>query len=127
MKSMLLSVALLGLVGVAVTSADEAPCCSMCGCHEHVTAYCRATCEQKAVKETHYKVECEDFCPPGPSQCCGKECCSDGCDSWVHKIWKVSCSEVRTRKKLVKYETEKQVPVTKCTVVYLCPQCCQAH
>jgi hypothetical protein len=116
----------LGLLLATATMAGDAGCCSICGGTECVKAYCRPDCEQKTVKETHYHVECEDFCPPGPSQRCGDECCGDGCKSWVHKIWKVSCGHVRTRKKLVKYETEKQVPVTKCTVVYLCSRCCEA-
>jgi hypothetical protein len=126
MKAVLLSFT-LALMAVTLAAAAEPQCCSHCGCAERVTAYCRPTCEQKTVKETHYRVECEDFCPPGPSQLCGEHCRGEGCNSWVHKIWKVSCGEIRTRKKLVKYEIEKQVPVTKCTVVYLCPQCCDSH
>ena len=126
MKATLLSVA-IGLAMATSAMGVDSPCCCQCGCTECVSAYCRPTCEQQTVKETHYRVECEDFCPPGPSRCCGEHCCGDGCKSWVHKIRKVSCSEVRTRKKLVKYETEKKVPVTKCTVVYLCSHCCGSH
>ncbi len=48
-------------------------------------------CEMKEVKETKYKCECEDFCVPGHSQL-------HGCKEIP------TCGEVRTRKKLVKYE-----------------------
>jgi len=76
----------------------------------------------KEVKSNKYTVKCEDYCIPGPSH---REVCHTGCSDCPKVVhWKVSCGKVRTRKLLVREEEIKKVPVTKCTVEYLCPLCC---
>lgn len=106
--------------------ADDGSCCHHCGCQSSCKKVCRLVCETKKVKEPCYSCECEDFCLPGPSKCCGHRVVCEPCGkTHKEKIWQPSCGCVKTRKKLVKTEIEKEVCVYKCEVVYLCNRCCQ--
>lgn len=117
-------ISLLTLTALAVApwaTAGHPSSCHRCGNCCEVKKVCRAVCEYKEVKETRYDVVCEDYCLPGPS-CC--ETCQSPCGGCNHQVWHTSCGKVRTRKKLVKIEETKKVPVTKCVVEYLCTRCC---
>ncbi|HEY1065454.1 MAG TPA: hypothetical protein VGE52_05070 [Pirellulales bacterium] len=104
----------LAIVASVYADALHGGSCGGCSnCHQ-VQKVCRVVCEMKEVKETKYKVECEDFCVP----CHSKKV---GCKEIP------VCGDVRTRKKLVKYEEVKKVPHYKCVVKYLCPTCCHQH
>lgn len=87
--------------------------CDHCGGCQQVEKVCRVECGKKTITETKYKMECEDFCIPGPSEKC--DC-----------AWIPGCGEVRTKRKLIKYEEKKEVPDYKWKVEILCPSCCSA-
>lgn len=119
--------------GLAMAGEGGACCCHHCGCHDNLQKTCRLVCEEKEIKEPKYSVKCEDFCVPGPSKRCGKECECD-CNSWFGHtckwIWEpTTCAAVHTRKVLVKEEVKKKVPSYKWVVEYQCGGCghCGAH
>ncbi len=127
MKSIMVCVAMLTLGWIAPRMA-VAECCNHCGCQCQCCKVCKLVPEVKKVPKVTYCCECEDFCVPGPSCIVGYQCqADDDCDCGRHKhpepIWKPSCGCVRTRKKLVKIETMKEVKGYKCVVVNLCPHC----
>jgi hypothetical protein len=128
MHRIMVCVAMLTLGWIAPSMA-LAECCNHCGCQCHCCKVCRLVPEVKQVPKVRYECECEDFCVPGPSCIVGYECPKDDdCDYRFFKraepIWKPSCGCVRTRRKLVKIETMKEVKAYKCVVVNLCPHCC---
>ncbi len=112
--------------------------CNDCGCQQNLRKVCRWVCEIKEVKDYEWKCECEDFCIPGPSSFCRKpdcdcdcdnDCCRDCqrhlrlCDKGV-KEWGPPCGCcVRTKKKLIKVEVVKKVPVYKCVIETVCDNC----
>lgn len=121
-----LSASLLPSYWASPAKADEGSCCQGCGCQSCCKKVCRLVCETKKIKEPYYCCECEDFCLPGPSKCCGyREVCEPCGKTHLEKIWQPSCGHVKTRYHLVKKEVEKEVCVYKCEVVYLCNRCCQ--
>ncbi|HTN74277.1 MAG TPA: hypothetical protein VL096_03490 [Pirellulaceae bacterium] len=131
MKTRMLSavaIAVVGLMGSALAGGGgDNCCCQHCGCQDNLNKTCRLVCEEKEIKETKYSCKCEDFCIPGPSTRCGKECESD-CNSWFGHtskwIWEPSaCAKVQTRKVLVKEEVKKKVPAYKWVVEYKCGGC----
>jgi hypothetical protein len=103
---------------------------------------CKIVCDKKIEKYHVYACKGEDFCLPGPGRktpaCC--DCCAAGaeapseapcgcmarfCDKHrLDFIFKPPYCQVHHRKKLVKYECQREVPVYKCVVVDLCPSCC---
>ena len=110
----------VGLV-LGTVPASAGDCCHRCGCEQQVRKVCRLVCDTKEVKETCYSLECEDYCLPGPPQCC---CHKSSCGE-CSKCVKPTCGKVRTKAKLVKREITRKVPITKCVVEVLCTGCCQ--
>jgi hypothetical protein len=108
------------------SSVEAASLCPHCGCHRDCKKVCRLICEKKKEKKTEYDVECEDFCIPGPSKRCGIK---TECDCNGHRhceyIWQPTCATVHTRKKPVKKEVTKEVPVYKWKVEEYCCVCGQ--
>ena len=100
-------------------------CCKKCGCE--TKKVCRLVCEDEKIKEHEWKCECEDFCLPPPSHCCGEHCecdCGNKFGEWCYKIWHpAGCPELRTRKILIKIEKEKKVPRYHWVVEDVCEQC----
>jgi hypothetical protein len=107
-----------------------------CGCNGHSGKYCELKVGTKKIKVTCYGCECDAVCLPGPSKKGCTHCeniCEDGtcgCDCECgHKPqckvrWTdwcpAPCGKVYDRKKLVKYEAEKEVPDYKWVVVDPC-------
>jgi hypothetical protein len=86
-------------------------CCPHCGCK--LVPVCHISCTTK--KETTYKYtcRCETICVPGVTRCCDKRGdCKGDCRCRVHEV-----------KHLVKIPCDKEVPVKKCTVEWVCPHC----
>jgi hypothetical protein len=110
--------------------------CAVC-CPRKV---CKVVCEMKKVTTHCWCVECEEFCAPLPrlsigwcSACggCGDcgNCRSPGWENLLgglgtrpNPIVPPRCGKVRVRKKLVKKEITREIPVYKCIVV----ECCEA-
>jgi hypothetical protein len=116
---------LICLVGATAVAGDD--CCQRCG-DSQCKKVCRLVCEVKKVPVVTYTCECEDFCIPHRSQRCGTkcECDENGCP--VRKPNDVPTSaRQRTRKKLVKHVTEKEVKVYKWVVETVCNDCCHPH
>src|SRR5579859_1082585 len=106
--------------------------CDICGCQSQCQKICKIVKETKKVPVVKYDVECEDFCIPGPSSRCGKKCececdpCTGHCKHHHNWIYEPSdCAQIRTKKKLVKIETTKEVPSYKWVVQKVCGHCCQ--
>lgn len=104
--------------------------CDCCGCECECERVCRAIVGTKTVLKVSYTVECEEFCIPGPSKCCGShwECdgnASAGCTQ-RHRVFDWipnSCGKICTKRKLVKIETPTQVPSYQWVVEHVCPKC----
>lgn len=129
MKALLLALS-LSLSVTAVAFGARTLTCGGCGCHSCVRKVCRLICTTEEKKKTVYSCECEDFCVPGPSECCGRRCvpdCDACCGHRWETIWKPGCARVRTRVKLVKREVVEQVPAWKWEVVELCDHCCEGY
>ena len=123
--------ALVGWLAQAANAFEHGGCCTDCGCKT-----CKLVCETKTIKVIRWGCECEDVCLApksceGCTRCDGE--CSPSCDSCgcnkkpdTHIVWKEwtpgECGDVRTRKKLVKYEVTKVVPSFK-WVVEKCESC----
>jgi hypothetical protein len=86
-------------------------CCPHCGCQ--LVPVCHISCTTKKETTFTYTCQCETICVPGVTRCCDK-CgdCDGGCKCRVHEV-----------KHLVKIPCVKEVPVKKCTVERVCPQC----
>lgn len=93
--------------------------CDRCGAGGACCKYCRCVPTTKKIIKPKYECECEDFCVPGKSI---RTVCCDECGN-KKVIYTPTCAEVRTRKKLVKGETSKEVPSQKWVVEKLCPTC----
>jgi hypothetical protein len=78
-------------------------------------------CETKKVPKITYDCECEEFCVPGPSQCCTV------CDECGHqrKVYTPTCGKLRSRTKMVKHETFEEQVVYKWVVESVCCSCAQ--
>jgi hypothetical protein len=132
MHAIVVRVALLLFIVAAarpapVARGGEPTCCAHCGCHCCLKPVCRIVCETKEVKETVYECACEDFCVPGPSKQVGCYCETDpNCPCHIEQkpIYKPCWCDMFHRKKLVKKEIVKEVPVYKCVVEYVCADCC---
>jgi hypothetical protein len=110
---------------LATLSAQADDCCQHCGCQAPCQKVCRVVCEVQKVPVIYYTCECEDFCVPGPSHICGKECQTDCCGHTCRRIvWAPGCGKPHTRKKPVKHQVMVEKCVYKYVVEYLCPQCC---
>jgi hypothetical protein len=115
----LVALALLGL-GIRPATADDGcggpACCARCGRHAAcVQKVSQVVCEIKKETKTCWNVECQEVCPLRPA-------CHHGCCECVPPP---RCGNPRCVKKLVKQEYQVAVPVYKCVVLYLCPQCCR--
>ena len=80
------------------------------GCVKQV---CQIVCEMKKETKTCWCVECKEICPLMPG--CHHGCCD--CPP-------PRCGHPKCVKKLVKKEYQVDVPVYKCVVLHLCPECC---
>lgn len=114
-----------GLLAVAwfacatALAEDSTDHCAHCGCNCCCQKVCRVVCTTKKVPKTTYTCECEDFCVPGKSEHCVTR---DECGKKKH-VYTPTCAYVRTKKKLVKHETNQEVPTYKWVVEYLCDNC----
>ena len=110
-------IAVLGWATPSIAGKGDAggpSCCSNCGCQAAcVKKTCQLVCDVKKEKKTYFCVECEEFCPLLPGH---RDCCND-CEKTPR------CGHTKCVKKLVKKEYEVEIPVYKCVVVYLCPDC----
>jgi hypothetical protein len=127
----MLLVALLGLpgqpartmdanCGCATDNACGKTCCDCCGCQcDCLQRTCNLTCTIKKETKTCWCVQCEEFCTllPGCRHDCERDCKS--CQPLPR------CAKPKCVKKLVKKEYQVDVPVYKCVVLYVCPQCVQ--
>lgn len=111
--------AVLGLGSQSATATDctgGSTCCDQCGCHVAcVQKTCQVVCGVKKETKTRWSVECQEFCPlmPGHHQCC------DECQPPPR------CGHLKCVKKLVKKEYQVEVPIYKCVMRNLCPDCCK--
>ena len=93
----------------------ETTCCDRCGRHAAcVEKACQVVCEMKKETKTCWCVECQEICPLMPG--CRHGCCE--CPPPPR------CGHPKCVKKLVKKEYQVEVPVYKCVVLHLCPDCC---
>jgi hypothetical protein len=90
--------------------------CDRCGRHAAcVQKTCQVVCEMKKETKTSWSVECREICPLMP----GCHHHGDDCPPPPR------CGKPLCVKKLVKKETTVEVPVYKCVVRNLCPECLQ--
>jgi len=117
-------------MGALVSQAQAGHhCCPQCGC-SNVKKVCRLVPEIKKTTTFCYDVECEDFCLPGPSPCCGKKCVPNTCcgiGTGYHKEHIYGkpcfCGHIRTRKVLVKIPVTREMKVWSCKVERVCCGC----
>ena len=143
--ALLWSVPFLGQAPAAAR-ADDATCCgnagceSCCNCCPHcgckLVPICHIYCTTKKVTTFKYTCKCETICVPGVTRLCDKcgnrdgdgsgqcagggengnsgsqDCCDGCCRCRIHEV-----------KQLVKIPCDKEVPVKKCTVEWVCPNC----
>ena len=131
--SMVFAVALPMLMALA-SVAEEKPAapkhdghCDACGSCDCVRKVCVPTMTEKTITKVCWGYECEEFCIPGPSVCCGKQCHRDDCGSWWHFLWKPTCAEVRTKHVPVKHEVKRKVPKVEWKVEERCAACRSGH
>jgi hypothetical protein len=131
--SMVFAVALPMLMAL-VSVAEEQPAaakhdghCDTCGSCDCVRKVCVPTMTEKTITKVCWGYKCEDFCIPGPSVCCGKQCHRDDCGSWWHFLWKPTCAEVRTKHVPVKHEVKRKVPKVEWNIEERCDACRAAH
>jgi hypothetical protein len=120
MKLILCCALLFAACGISQAQGqDGCNHCDRCGCAAPCRKVCRCVDDVKKVPKITYSCKCEDFCVPGRSEHCVV------CDDCGHKqhIYTPTCAEVRTRTKLVKHETVKEVPSHKWVVETLCDAC----
>ncbi len=150
--ALLWSVPFLGQAPTAAMAADATccgkagcesccDCCPRCGCK--LVRVCHVYWTAKKVTTYKYTCKCETICVPGVTRCCDKHgncdgsgqsagcgetgnsgsnnncqgCCNGNCRCRIHEV-----------SHLMKIPCEKEVPVKKCTVEWVCPQCnCQGN
>jgi len=109
--------AALGLAGQHAGASDDTcgqTCCDQCGCPAAcLQKTCQVVCEVKKEKKTCWCVECSEICPLMPGR---RDCCSE-CPPPPR------CGDPKCVKKLVKKEYQVEVPVYKCVVRHVCPDC----
>jgi hypothetical protein len=114
-------------------------CCARCGCKDSCEKVCRLVCEEKKVDVICWGMKCEDFCVPGPSKPCCKECdlVCDDCEKkhkegdpvakpkrFVWRDWIPSThANIYTKMKLMQRIDTKKVPSYKWVVEDLCKKC----
>src|SRR3712207_6356422 len=103
MKTLTVSMA---AVALAAHLALAGPPCGTCGCEATVKRICRPVWETKKVKVVRWDCECEDICIPRPGN--KKPGCDDACCAPAD-CHEPKCGRVRSIKKLVKKEVEKEV------------------
>lgn len=148
LRTITLSLALAALIGLPSRAGEPAcncgcnsgcgcehgcqtcsKCCPQCGCK--LVPVCHVYCTTKKVTEYKYTCICEDVCIPGVTPCCCKRCescgcCNEcGCQNGNNGCEEGCCGKCRVREisKLVKIPVCKEVPVRKCTVEWVCPNC----
>jgi len=97
--------------------------CDVCGRCDCVRKVCMPTMIEKTITKVCWGYTCEEFCIPGPSVCCGKQCQHDECGSWWHFLWKPTCAEVRTKHVPVKHEVKRKVPKVEWKIEERCAAC----
>ena len=101
--------------GIAADCAGGLACCDQCGrqvaCVETI---CQVVCEVKRETKSCWCVECEEFCPLMPG-------CHSRCDECPPPP---RCGNPKCVKKLVRKEYQVEVPIYRCVVRHLCPDCC---
>ena len=121
------------------TSFGGELCCALCGCNDSCQKVCRLVCEEKRVDVICWGMKCEDFCVPGPSKPCCKECdvVCDDCGKktkegdpvatpkrFIWRDWIPSThTAIFTKKKLMQRIDTKKVPSYKWVVEDLCAKC----
>jgi hypothetical protein len=136
--AMLFTLAIAGGTSGATAFAGEI-CCVLCGCHDSCQKVCRLVCEEKKVDVICWGVKCEDFCLPGPSRPCCKQCdmVCDECSKkakeddpqptphrFVWRDWIPSpYATIHTKRKLMQRIDTKTVPSYKWVVEDLCKKC----
>ena len=155
MKTLGLSftVAACALLAQGTAAQDDRGTPSRCAdCRRHAACrkkVCRVVCDIKEVTKSYWCVECEEFCAPlpscgsalrslwgllgwGGSDCCSEPACRPGCDAGggdgcpAARADPPRCGPVRAKKKLVKKEVTREVPVYQCVVKHLCDPCSAA-
>jgi hypothetical protein len=119
-KSFLPIIALALLWGVpfagqtpAPAMADDATCCHCCPhCGCNLVPECHIECTTKKETTWQYTCNCESICVPGVTRLCDKCNCNEDCKCRLHEV-----------KHLVKIPCVKEVPIRKCTVEWVCPNC----
>lgn len=124
------------MVCLAADAALAGDCCQSCGNAHDCCKVCRLEPSEKKNEIVCYGVKCEDFCVGGPSKpCCQHEesvCadCADKsgvCTSPKRFVWTEwipgKCSQIFTRKKLMKRIETVKTPSYKWVVEDLCPGC----
>jgi len=122
MLRLLLAVTVLSLAFPTGSRAERK--CHRCGQAPACCKVCRVVCEYKDVKQTKWCCEVEDICLPGPAKHCHHRgpC---GCAVQVP-----TPGRIITRKRLIRVEYTKRVPVYRLVVEYLCSECrkhCHSH
>lgn len=121
---MVLALALAAMAAMASTSEASLNYCGHCGCQRHCKKVCRLICGKKTQTKTEYECKSEDFCIPGRSIKCGEKCeCNRLGIKCCHAVLKPVCAQVRTKRVLVKKQTEKEVPDYKWIVEKVCCHC----
>ena len=87
---------ILILTIIAWSQIARAECCSSCGSHANVRAYCRPICTTRRVEVTDWDVASDPIC--------------------------VACN-VRPRNRLMRKTILREVPVVEWRVEYLCADC----
>jgi len=134
MNRVVIYLVLLGTSAIMAAPVQAGGCgcerCDFCGCSAQCEKTCKLVVGTKTVPKITYCAECEDICIPGRSTKCGKTCDCDvnpctGCVEHSSKtVWEPNpCGCIRTKAKLVKIETPKQVPTYKWVVVRVCGNC----
>jgi hypothetical protein len=94
--------------------------CDHCGCRSSsCRKVCRVVCETKKVPKTTYDCACEEFCVPGPSV---RSTVCDACGN-KHHVYAPTCGKLRTRTKLVKYDSIEEKTVYRWVVENVCCDC----
>jgi hypothetical protein len=118
--------------GEPACSAEGDACCNSacphCGCG--LVRVCHISCDTKKVTEYKYGCRCEDICIPGVTPICKQRRSCETSGECADATGKNGCQEgcggrcvIREAHKLVKYPVTKEVPVRKCTVAWVCPNC----
>ncbi len=105
--------ALDGPSSAAAAHAGGPTCCDQCGRHVPCVETCQIIREVKKEMKTTWTVEYQDICPLMPGYRHGSGDCPPA----------PRPGHPKRVKKLVKKEREVEVPVYKCVVRYLCPDC----